>query len=74
MQANPKKVKLIIFLAITLVVVLLVSCIALLVSVSSKKQQIAQQQTEIVKLENQIKYYNQQDNTQTPDNNIVTEE
>ena len=74
MQANPKKVKLIIFLAITLVAILLVSCIALAVSIFTTKNKINEQQKEIEKLNNQIEYYRQLENQQNPDINFSTEE
>ena len=74
MQANPKKVKLIIFSAIALVAILLISCIALLISISTTKSKLEQQQNEIEKLNNQIKYYEQLENQPTPDYNFSTEE
>ena len=74
MQANPKKVKLIIFSAIALIVILLVSCVALLISISSTKSKLNEQQAEIEKLNNQIKYYEQLENQPTPDYNFSTED
>lgn len=74
MQANPKKVKLIIFLAITLVAILLVSCVALAVSIFTTNNKIKKQQEEIEKLNNQIKYYHQLENQDNPDFNFSTEE
>ena len=74
MQANPKKVKLIIFLAITLVAILLISCIALAVSIFTTNNKIKKQQEEIEKLNNQIEYYRQLENQHNPDINFSTEE
>ena len=74
MQANPKKVRLIIFSAIALIVILLVSCVALLISISNTKSKLNQQQSEIEKLNNQIKYYEQLENQPTPDYNFSTED
>ena len=74
MQANPKKVKLIIFLAITLVAILLVSCIALAISIFNTNNKIKKQQEEIEKLNNQIEYYRQLENQENPDFNFSTED
>jgi len=74
MQANPKKVKLIIFLAITLVAILLISCIALAISIFNTNNKIKNQKEEIEKLNNQIEYYRQLENQPNPDFNFSTEE
>ena len=74
MQANPKKVKLIIFLAITLVAILLVSCIALTISIFNTNNKIKKQKEEIEKLNNQIEYYRQLENQESPDINFSTED
>ena len=74
MQANPKKVKLIIFLAITLVAILLVSCIALTISIFNTNNKIKKQKEEIEKLNNQIEYYRQLENQENPDFNFSTED
>ena len=74
MQANPKKVKLIIFLAITLVAILFISCIALAISIFSTKNKINEQKKEIEKLNNQIEYYRQLENQENPDINFSTED
>ena len=74
MQANPKKVKLIIFLAITLVAILLISCIALAISIFNTNNKIKNQKEEIEKLNNQIEYYHQLENQDNPDINFSTEE
>jgi len=67
MQPNPKKVKLIIFLAITLIVVLFVSSVGLLISIFKTQNKIKQQEAEIDKLNNQIEYYKQLENQPNPD-------
>ena len=72
MQANLKKVKLIIFLAIMIIVILFVSCIALTISIFSTKNKINEQQKEIEKLNNQIEYYRQLDEQPNPDINFST--
>jgi len=74
MQANPKKVKLIIFLAITFVAILLTSCIALAISIFNTNNKIKNQKEEIEKLNNQIEYYHQLENQDNPDINFSTEE
>jgi len=74
MQANPKKVKLIIFLAITFIAILLTSCIALAISIFTTNNKIKQQQEEIEKLNNQIEYYHQLENQANPDLNFSTED
>ena len=74
MHANPKKVKLIIFLAITLVAILLTSCIALAISIFNTNNKIKKQKDEIEKLNNQIEYYRQLENQPNPDINFSTEE
>lgn len=74
MQPNPKKVKLIIFLAITLVAILLVSCIALTISIFNTNNKIKKQKEEIEKLNNQIEYYHQLENQENPDFNFSTED
>lgn len=73
MQANPKKVKLIIFTAIALAIILTVSCIALLVSITATKNKIEKQNAEIEKLNNQIEYYKQLENAEQPDYNLEEE-
>ena len=72
MQPN-KKVKLIIVLAITLIAFLLVSSIALLVSIFATQNKINEQNAEIEKLNNQIKYYEQIQNQEDPDFDINTD-
>ena len=72
MQAN-RKVKLIIVLAITLIAFLLISSISLLVSIFSTQNKINEQNAEIEKLNNQIKYYEQIQNQEEPDFNIETD-
>ena len=67
MQANPRKVKLIIFLAITLIVILFASSIGLLISIFKTQNKIEQQEKEIDKLNNQIEYYKQLENQPAPD-------
>ena len=74
MQVNPKKVKLIIFSAIALFAVLFISCVALLISISTTKTKLKNQQSEIEKLNNQIKYYEQLENQPNPDYNFSIEE
>ena len=74
MQANQKKVKLIILSAIALVVILFVSCIALSISIIATKNKIEKQNAEIEKLNNQIEYFKQLENTEHPDFNLTTEE
>lgn len=74
MQANPKKVKLIIFSAIALVVTLFVCCIALLISIAATKSKIEKQNAEIEKLNNQIEYYKQLEEIEQPDFNLTEEE
>ena len=74
MQANPKKVKLIIFSAIALVVTLFVCCTALLISIAATKNKIEKQNAEIEKLNNQIEYYNQLEDVEQPDFNLTEEE
>ena len=73
MQANPKKVKLIIFSAIALVAILIVSCTALLISISATKNKIKKQNAEIEKLNNQIEYYKQLEDADQPDYNLEEE-
>ena len=73
MQANPKKVKLIIFTAIALAIILTVSCIALLVSIAATKNKIKKQNAEIEKLNNQIEYYKKLENAEQPDYNLEEE-
>lgn len=73
MQANPKKVKLIIFTAIALAIILTVSCIALLVSIAATQNKIKKQNAEIEKLNNQIEYYKQLENAEQPDYNLEEE-
>jgi cell division protein FtsL len=72
MQAN-RKVKLIIVLAITLIAFLLISSISLLVSIFATQNKINEQNAEIEKLNNQIKYYEQIQNQEEPDFNIETD-
>ena len=72
MQPN-KKVKLIIVLAITLIAFLLISSIALLVSIFATQNKINEQNAEIEKLNNQIKYYEQIQNQEDPDFDINTD-
>ena len=55
MNANPKKVKLVLFSAIALAVVLFVCSIALTVLINIKQQQIDKQNIEITELENKLK-------------------
>ena len=73
MQANPKKVKLVLFLAIALAVVLFVCSICLIVNINIKQKQILNQQTEITKLNNQLNYYQNQKDL-SDDSNITVEE
>lgn len=74
MKTNQNKVKLLIVLAILFIVFLLVCSIAMLISIQSTKKTIAQQNAEIEKLENQIKYYEQLSDSQQPDYSITPEE
>lgn len=73
MQTNPRKVKLIIFSAIALIAILVVSCIALLISISSTQNKIKKQNAEIEKLNNQIEYYKQLEDADKPDYNLEEE-
>ncbi len=57
MNTNPKKVKLIIFSAILLVVVLLVAIVSSLISIAANNKNLANQQSEIERLENEKAYY-----------------
>ena len=72
MQSN-RKDKLIIVLAITLIAFLLISSISLLVSIFATQNKINEQNAEIEKLNNQIKYYEQIQNQEEPDFNIETD-
>lgn len=74
MKSNQSKIKLFIFLAITFILFLLVSSVALLVSISATQKTIKQQKAEIEKLENQIEYYKQLENQESPDYEITEEE
>ena len=71
MQMSPKKFKLIICSAILLIVALVAASISLLISINSIKNEIEKQNAEIEKLNNQIKYYEQIENIEQPDNNII---
>lgn len=57
MNTNPKKVKLIIFTAIAIVVLLLVCITASLVSITINNSKLDEQKAEIEKLENEKTYY-----------------
>ena len=74
MQANQKKVKLIIFSAIMLIAILIISCVALLISITATKNKIERQNVEIEKLNNQIEYYKQLEERDQPDFNLTEEE
>lgn len=72
MQASPKKVKLVLFSAILLAVILFVCSIALVVSIIKKQDQINKQEAQIEKLNNQLNYYT--NNPPTPDSSVEIEE
>ena len=57
MNTNPKKVKLIIFSSIMLVMILLVAVTSSLISISVNNSNLQKQQAEIQRLENEKKYY-----------------
>lgn len=74
MKTKQNKVKMLIVLAIIIIAFLLVTSVSLLISISTTKQTIAKQNSEIEKLNNQIKYYEQLENGETPDYEITEEE
>lgn len=74
MKTKQNKVKMLIALAIIIIVFLLVTSVSLLISISTTKQTIAKQNSEIEKLNNQIKHYEQLENSETPDYEITEEE
>ena len=75
MQQKQRKIKLIIFSAILLVIVLFVSSICLTISINEKQKQIKKQQTEIDKLNNILNYYEQnEENPKQPSNGVIIEE
>lgn len=72
MPANPKKVKLVLFSAIALAVILFVCSIALIITINIKQQEIAKQKAEIIELENKLK--NHKENNPDADNEIIITE
>lgn len=60
MKANPNKVKLILFLAISALVLLLVLNVALIISIHSKNKELNKQNSIIQQQEQMLEYYNQQ--------------
>lgn len=75
MKQNPKNIKLIIFSAVVLIVLLLVCSVFQLVSIKNKREIIAEQQAEIMKLKSALDYYQNQnsDNSDDKDSDINIE-
>ena len=73
MKSSPKKVKLILFAAIALAVVLFICSIALIITINIKQQEIARQKAEITQLENKLKNH-KEDNPDVDNEIVITED
>ncbi|MBE7076345.1 MAG: hypothetical protein E7374_00425 [Clostridiales bacterium] len=74
MNAQAKKVKLIIIGAISLIALLLFTCIFQLIGIARKKEKIERQEKEIEKLEKELEFYsNLENDSKSPDIEIEIE-
>ncbi len=70
MPKSTKQIKLFIFLAIALIALLLFISIVQIISINSKQQEIARQKAEIDRLNNELGYY-QSNEDKNIDNEII---
>lgn len=73
MNPSPRKIKLVIFGALLIALILLSIAICELVSISSMKKEIEKQNKEIESLQNQINYYNQSQTDNKDFDYVITE-
>lgn len=72
MQKSTKRFKLFVFLTIAVIVLLLVISIVQIISINNKQREIARQRAEIERLNNELNYYESNENKDI-DNPIIIE-